>query len=125
MMRGNYEGAKLLLDKHDFKESISAALDYGVLAVSSQDIEIIKLLIEKGGKLSEYYHNYLFNIENDSQFKYDREDLRSFYQKNLSLKKEQIYIEEKIENHTLLLTHTNELEQKNLNGESNLLDLDN
>ena len=125
MMRGNYECAKLLLDKHDFKESISATLDYGVLATSSQDIELIKLLMEKGGKLSEYYHNYLFNIENDAQYKYDREDLRSFYQKNLSLGEEQIFIEEAISGNILGFNNTNEPEQNNLKGESNLFDSDN
>ncbi len=124
-MRGNYECAKLLLDKHDFKETISATLDYAILSISSQDIEIIKLLIEKGGKLSEYYHDYLFNIENDHQFKYDREDLRSFYQKNISLGKEQIYVQEDIDSNILFFNNTNEPEQKKLSGETNLLDLDN
>ena len=123
-MMGNYECAKLLLDKGDFKDSLSATLDYGVLAISSQDIEIIKLLIEKGGKLSEYYHNYLFNIENDHEFKYDREDLRSFYQKNICCEKEQICIKNYVDSNIYFLNNTNESQQKDLGGELNLLNLD-
>ena len=78
-MRGNYEAAKLLLDKHDFQDTISATLDYAVLKISSNNLDIIKLLVANGAKLSEYYENYLFSKSDEEEFPYNRQELRDFY----------------------------------------------
>lgn len=83
-MRGNYDAAKLLLDKYDFKETISATLDYAILKISSNNLDIIKLLITNGAKLSGYYENYLFNQFDDAEFPYNRQELREFYKKYVS-----------------------------------------
>jgi hypothetical protein len=116
-MRGNYESAKLLLDEHSFKETISATLDYAISPISSNNIDIIKLLIEKDGRLSEYYYDYLFDIKSDFTSKYDREELRNFYQQHISLGTNQIYTLETIENDVLLFDNAKNDTTETLSGD--------
>jgi ankyrin repeat protein len=123
-MRNNYESAKLLLENYNFKETISETLDYAVLPISSQNIEIIKLLIIKGGRLSEYHLNYLFNISNDNELKYDREDIRAFYLDHALGNTKQFSMNIEQANNSILPNSTNQVEDQKVSGDNSLLEID-
>jgi hypothetical protein len=80
--RQNYEAAKLLLETKDYRDTISATLDYAT--VFSHNIELLKLLVKCGGRLSEYYYQHLFdNIITEEGAKvlssYDKNEFKEFY----------------------------------------------
>lgn len=84
-MRGNYEPAKILLTKDSFRETINSILDYAVSPISSNDIRIIKLLIENGARLSECHFNSLSDPQNDATYNYNRDELRAFYNEYVNI----------------------------------------